>query len=62
MPAAVLARTGLAADQLDAVELLGGGSRIPAVQAAVSAALSERALNKCVSGQNHVLRADVCEP
>ena len=47
VPAALLARTGLTAGSLDAVELLGGGSRIPAVQAAVSAALSGRALDKC---------------
>ena len=36
---------------LAAVELLGGGSRIPRVQAALSAALGGRALDRCVCAQ-----------
>ena len=43
-------RAALSAAQLDAVELLGGGSRIPAVQAAVSGALGGRTLDKCALG------------
>ena len=44
--AALLERSGLDADSLGAVELLGGGSRIPAVKAALSAALGGRSLDK----------------
>lgn len=44
---ALLERSGLRAGDLQAVELLGGGSRIPAVQAALSQALGGRALDKC---------------
>ena len=46
VPAALMERAGASAAQLDAVELLGGGSRIPAVQAAISGALEGRALDK----------------
>ena len=50
LPAAVLlARNGLQAQDLAAVELLGGGSRIPAVKAALTAALDGRALDMCAS-------------
>jgi len=44
---ALLARNGLAPGDLEAVELLGGGSRVPRVQAELQAALGGRALDKC---------------
>ena len=48
-PAAILLeRSGLQADDLAAVELLGGGTRIPAVKHALIAALDNRALDMCV--------------
>ena len=47
--AALLARNGLAPGDLAAVELLGGGSRVPRVQAALQAALGGRALDKCAA-------------
>jgi len=43
----LLARAGLAGSEVDAVELLGGGSRVPALQAALSAALGGRGLDRC---------------
>ena len=43
----LLARNGLAPGDLEAVELLGGGSRVPRVQAELQAALGGRALDKC---------------
>lgn len=47
--AALLARNGLAPGDLAAVELLGGGSRVPRVQAALQATLGGRALDKCAA-------------
>ena len=43
----LLERNGLQPDSLAAVELLGGGSRVPAVKAALSAALGGRPLDMC---------------
>ncbi len=43
---ALMERSGLAVGDLQAVELLGGGSRVPAVQTALSRALGGRALDK----------------
>ena len=43
---AVLARAGLAPADLAAVELIGGGSRTPGVQAALRKALGGRALDR----------------
>lgn len=43
----LLARNDVSVADLAAVELLGGGSRIPRVQAALSAALGGRALDRC---------------
>ena len=45
--AALLDRNSLKASDLSALELLGGGSRTPGVQAALSAALGGRSLDKC---------------
>ena len=42
----LLQRNGLAPGDLQAVELLGGGSRVPAVQAALTQVLKGRALDK----------------
>jgi hypothetical protein len=42
----LLARNKLAATEVDAVELLGGGSRIPRLQAALSEALEGRSLDR----------------
>lgn len=42
----LLARNGLKGSDVDAVELLGGGSRVPRLQAALSEALGGRALDK----------------
>lgn len=53
--AALLARNGLAPGDLAAVELLGGGSRVPRVQAALQAALGGRALDKCASHRPRAL-------
>lgn len=43
---AVLDRSGLKPGDIKAVELLGGGSRVPKVQAALSEALGGRPLDK----------------
>ena len=43
--AALLLRNNLTAADLDGVELLGGGSRVPAVKRALSKALAGRALD-----------------
>lgn len=45
-----LAAANLSAAALAAVELVGGGGRVPAVQAALSAALGGRALDKHMNG------------
>lgn len=45
--ARLLANAGLAAKDVDAVELLGGGSRVPGLQAALSEALGGRSLDRC---------------
>lgn len=45
----MLERNNLTPDDLAAVELLGGGSRIPAVKAALSSALGGRSLDMCAS-------------
>ncbi len=42
----ILDRNDVTPAQLEAVEILGGGSRIPALQAALSKALGGRALDK----------------
>ena len=47
----LLARNGLAPGDLAAVELLGGGSRVPRVQAELQAALGGRALDKCATAR-----------
>lgn len=41
----LLERTGVAVADLAAVELLGGGSRVPAIKAALSQTLGGRALD-----------------
>ncbi|CAL8469535.1 g9076 [Coccomyxa elongata] len=52
---ALLERSGLRAGDLQAVELLGGGSRVPAVQAALSQALGGRALDKHLDADEAVV-------
>ncbi len=42
----VLERNGVKAEELDAVELLGGGSRVPRLQAALSEVLGGRGLDR----------------
>jgi hypoxia up-regulated 1 len=42
---AIVARNNLTAEDVAAVELLGGGSRVPGVKAALSAALGGRGLD-----------------
>lgn len=42
----LLERNGVKAEELHAVEVLGGGSRVPALQAALSKALGGRSLDK----------------
>lgn len=46
----VLSAANLSASALSAVELVGGGGRVPAVQAALSAVLGGRALDKHLNG------------
>ncbi|KAK9826508.1 hypothetical protein WJX81_008378 [Elliptochloris bilobata] len=53
--AALLARNGLAPGDLAAVELLGGGSRVPRVQAELQAALGGRALDKHLDADEAVV-------
>ncbi|EIE21504.1 HSP70-domain-containing protein [Coccomyxa subellipsoidea C-169] len=52
---ALMERSGLAVGDLQAVELLGGGSRVPAVQTALSRALGGRALDKHLDADEAVV-------
>ncbi|KAG1675493.1 hypothetical protein FOA52_001792 [Chlamydomonas sp. UWO 241] len=53
--ARLLARAGLKVSDLDLVELLGGGTRVPGVQAALSAALSGRHLDRHLDSDEAVV-------
>lgn len=44
----ILKRNNLTAADLDAVELLGGGTRVPKLQAVLSETLGGRGLDRCV--------------
>lgn len=51
----LLARNKLTAKNVDAVELLGGGSRVPRVQAALSEALGGRGLDRHLDADEAVV-------
>lgn len=46
----ILARNNLTAADLDAVELIGGGTRVPRLQATLSETLGGRGLDRCGGG------------